>query len=45
MDNCFKKVKLEDILNPYNLRSIITFPTRIEPNTSTIIDNTFIDEQ
>jgi thymidine kinase len=44
MENCLKKVKLEDILTPYNLSSIITFPARIGPNTSTIIDNIFIDE-
>jgi hypothetical protein len=44
MENCLKKVKLEDILSSYNLSSIITFPTRIGPNTSTIIDNIFIDE-
>jgi hypothetical protein len=44
MDNCLKKVKLDDILSSYNLSSIITFPTRIGPNTSTIIQNIFIDE-
>jgi hypothetical protein len=44
MDNCLKKVKLDDILSSYNLSSIITFLTRIGPNMSTIIDNIFIDE-
>jgi hypothetical protein len=36
MENCLKKVKLEDILSSYNLSSI-SFPTRIGPNTSTIM--------
>jgi hypothetical protein len=36
MENCLKKVKLDDILSSYNLSSIITFPTSI--------DNIFIDE-
>jgi hypothetical protein len=44
METCLKKVKLEDILSSYNLSNIITFPTRIGPNTSTIIDYIFIDE-
>jgi hypothetical protein len=44
MENCLKKVKLDDILSSYNLSSIITFPTRIGLNTSTSIDNIFIDE-
>jgi exonuclease III len=44
MNNCNKKVKLDDILGSYNLKSIITFPTRIGINLSTIIDNIFIDE-
>jgi hypothetical protein len=39
MENSHKKNKFEDILNSYNLRSIITFPTRVGPNSSTIIDN------
>jgi hypothetical protein len=44
MDNCLKIVKLDEILSSYNLSSIITFPTRIGRNTSTITDNIFIDE-
>jgi hypothetical protein len=32
MENCLKKVKLEDILSSYNLSGIITFPTIIGPN-------------
>jgi exonuclease III len=44
MDNCNKKVKLDDLLGSYNLKSIITFPTRIGVNSATIIDNIFIDE-
>jgi thymidine kinase len=42
---CYKKVKLEDVLSSFNLRSIITFPTRIGANLNTIIDNIFIDER
>jgi hypothetical protein len=44
MDNCLNKVKLDDVLSSYNLSSIITFPTRIGPNMSTITDNIFIDQ-
>jgi hypothetical protein len=43
MDNCLMKVKLDDILSSYNLSSIITFPRRIGPNTSTVIDNIITD--
>ena len=45
IENSHKKTRLEDIFSSFNLRSIIAFPTRIEPNSSTIIDNIFIDEQ
>ena len=45
MENTCKKTKIEDTLNSYNLTSIITFPTRVGPTSSTTIDNTFIDEQ
>jgi exonuclease III len=44
-DNCHKKDKLDDILSSFNLRTIITFHTRIEPSSCSIIDNMFIDEQ
>jgi hypothetical protein len=44
MNNCNKKVKLDDMLGSYNLKSIITFPTRMGTNSTTIIDNIFIDE-
>jgi thymidine kinase len=44
MENCLKKVKLDDILSSYNLSSVITFPTRIGLNTTSCIDNIFIDE-
>jgi exonuclease III len=43
VDNCLKKLKLDDILSSYNLSSIVTFPTRIVRHTSTIIDNIYID--
>jgi hypothetical protein len=45
MDDCLRKRQLEDLLSTFNLRSIIIFPTKIGPNTSTIIDNIFIDDQ
>jgi hypothetical protein len=44
MEKSSKKTRLEDIFSSFNLRSIIAFPTRIRANTSTIIDNIFIDE-
>jgi hypothetical protein len=44
LKNCLKKVKSEDILSSYNLSSIITFPARTGPNTSTVTDNIFTDE-
>jgi hypothetical protein len=43
MENGLKKVKLDDMLSSYKLNSVIDFPTRIGKNTSTIIDNIFID--
>jgi hypothetical protein len=44
-EDCPRKRLLEDLLNSFNLRSIITFPTRVGPSTSTIIDGVFIDQQ
>jgi hypothetical protein len=44
VDNCLKEVKLDDVLSSYNLSSIVTFPSRIGRNTSTIIDNIFNDK-
>jgi hypothetical protein len=44
-ENNSKKIKMEDILTLYNLKSIVTFPTRVGPTSATIIDNIFIDEQ
>jgi endonuclease/exonuclease/phosphatase family metal-dependent hydrolase len=44
MENSNKKAKLEEILNTFNLKSIISFPTRIGSKSATIIDNIFIDE-
>jgi hypothetical protein len=45
MDDCPTKRQLEILLSSFNLSSIVTFPTRIGLNKSTIIDNIFIDEQ
>jgi hypothetical protein len=44
-ENCHKKAKLDDILSSFNLRTIITFRTRIGPSSCSMIDNMFIDEQ
>jgi hypothetical protein len=46
MSNCSKKDKLEEILSSFNLKSIISFPTRIGycSTTTRIIDNIFINE-
>jgi len=38
-----KKQELNDILNLYNLVSVINFPTRVKNNSRSAIDNTFID--
>jgi hypothetical protein len=38
-----EKKELNDLLNSYNLNSIIQFPTRITKNSSTAIDNIFLD--
>jgi exonuclease III len=45
MDDCPRKRQLEILLKSFNLSSIVTFPTRIGLNKSTIIDNIFIDKQ
>jgi hypothetical protein len=44
MDDCPRKRQLEILLRSFNLSSIVTFPTRIGLNKSTIIDNIFMDE-
>jgi hypothetical protein len=44
MDDCPRKKQLADLLNTFNLGSIIMFPTRVGPSTSMIIDNVFIDD-
>jgi hypothetical protein len=44
MNNSNKAVKLEEIFNTFNLKSIISFLTRIGTKSSTTIDNIFIDE-
>jgi hypothetical protein len=38
-----RKNELNDLLNSFNLSSIISFPTRITKNSRTAIDNIFID--
>jgi endonuclease/exonuclease/phosphatase family metal-dependent hydrolase len=38
-----KKKKLDNLLQLYNLISIITFPTRVRNKSITSIDNIFID--
>jgi endonuclease/exonuclease/phosphatase family metal-dependent hydrolase len=38
-----KKRKLEAMLQTYNLSSIVHFPTRIQNQSKTLIDNIFID--
>ena len=38
-----EKHELNNILHSYNLISVINFPTRIKNNSSTAIDNIFID--
>ena len=38
-----EKQELNNILHSYNLISVINFPTRIKNNSSTAIDNIFID--
>ena len=39
-----EKHELNNILNSYNLTSIIDFPTRTKDNSSTLIDNIFLDK-
>jgi hypothetical protein len=38
-----RKSKLDSLLKTYNLTSIVNFPTRIQGNFATAIDNIFID--
>ena len=38
-----KRTQLDRILQPYNLNSIVNFPTRISLHSCSIIDNFFID--
>jgi exonuclease III len=40
-----RKIKLEDMLNSYNLKDAVYFPTRITNNSATLIDNIFIDNR
>lgn len=37
------KMNLLDMLNTFNLRQTVTFPTRITTNTATLIDNIFVN--
>jgi hypothetical protein len=43
LTNNDKRKQLDAMLQTYNLSSIIHFPTRIQNQSSTIIDNIFID--
>jgi hypothetical protein len=43
MENCSMKRRLEVLFGIFNFSAIITFPTRIEGNTSTLIDNIFMN--
>jgi exonuclease III len=43
LDESKEKNELNDLLNSYNLDSIIQFPTRITNNSRTTIDNIFLD--
>jgi exonuclease III len=38
-----KKSRLEALLKTYNLTSVVNFPTRIQKNSASAIDNIFID--
>jgi exonuclease III len=38
-----RKSQLEALLKTYNLTSVVNFPTRIQQNSATAIDNIFID--
>jgi hypothetical protein len=38
-----RKRQLEALLRTYNLTSVVNFPTRIQHNSATAIDNIFID--
>ncbi|MDR0751762.1 MAG: hypothetical protein LBF12_04160, partial [Christensenellaceae bacterium] len=38
-----RKNQLDTIMHSYNLNGIVTFPTRVDTSTRTIIDNFFID--
>jgi hypothetical protein len=44
MNNCNKKVNLDEILNSFNLKSIISLPTRIGSCSTANIDNIFVNE-
>ena len=38
-----RKIQLDSVLQMYNLTAIVTFPTRSQGTSSTVIDNIFID--
>jgi endonuclease/exonuclease/phosphatase (EEP) superfamily protein YafD len=40
-----RKLKLEDMLNTYNAKDTVYFPTRIANNSATLIDHIFIDNR
>jgi hypothetical protein len=41
--DCDRKRQLEALLKTYNLTSVLNFPTRIQHNSATAIDNISID--
>jgi hypothetical protein len=43
MQRFIKKNQRDNILQSFNLSSIVNFPTRIGPNSFSTIDNIFID--
>lgn len=44
LKECNRKNDLEVLLGSFNLTSVIDFPTRVVKDSSTLIDNTFIDQ-
>jgi hypothetical protein len=45
LENNNRKLKLDDMLNTYNLRDTVNFTTRIANDSTTLIDNIFIDNR
>jgi exonuclease III len=45
LENNNRKTKLETLLNTYNLKDSVKFPTRITNRSASLIDNIFIDNR